>query len=183
MVLRNRPTLTIGTERLTYLNSPLACNWGPSPSTWQVPGSSPGPGGRAACAFFLHPPFLPPSGDSFFSHLPHQPHKSVRVKRMRCFIFEWWYGRAKKKKKKNVKMVTYMEETHCGIVIILKVYFTGEDVYLQWSLKKRSAQFSAKKTSLMLLSHLTSLFPLLGKQTNKYFKKDHHCFTIRNTYI
>ena len=79
MVLRNRPTLLIGTERFACLNSPLACSWGPLPSTRQVPGSSPGPGGRAACAFFLHPPFLPPSGDSFFSHLPHQPRKSVRV--------------------------------------------------------------------------------------------------------
>ena len=45
----------------------------------QVPGSSPGSGGRAARAVFLHPPFLPPSGDSFFLHLPHQPRKSVRV--------------------------------------------------------------------------------------------------------
>ena len=40
---------------------------------------APGPAGRAARAFFLHPPFLPPSGDVFFSHLPHQPRKSVRV--------------------------------------------------------------------------------------------------------
>ena len=76
MVLRNRPTLTIGTERLACLNStPLACSWGPSPSTWQVPGSSPGPGERAACAFFLHPPFLPPSGDSFFRTFPTNPAK------------------------------------------------------------------------------------------------------------
>ena len=57
----------------------MACSWGPSPSTRQVPGSSPGPGGRAARAFSLHPPFLPPSGDSFFLHLPHQTHESVRV--------------------------------------------------------------------------------------------------------
>ena len=61
MVLRNRPTLIIGTERLACLNSPLACSGGPSPSTRQVPGSSPGSGGRAARAFFIHPPFLPPS--------------------------------------------------------------------------------------------------------------------------
>ena len=51
----------------------MACSLGPSPSTRQVPGSSPGPGGRAACAFFLHPPFLPPSGDSFFRTFPTQP--------------------------------------------------------------------------------------------------------------
>ena len=50
----------------------MACSWWPSPSTRQVPGSSPGPGGRAAHAFFLHPPFLPPSGE-FFSHLPTKP--------------------------------------------------------------------------------------------------------------
>ena len=51
----------------------MACSWGPSPSTRQVPGSSPGHGGRAACAFFLHPPFLPPSGDSFFRTFPTKP--------------------------------------------------------------------------------------------------------------
>ena len=81
MVLHNRPTLSMGTERLACLNSPpLACSWRPSPSTRQVPGSSPGSGGCAAAAraFFLHPPFLPPSGE-LFSHLPHQPHKPVRV--------------------------------------------------------------------------------------------------------
>ena len=47
----------------------------PSPSTRQVPGSSPGSGGRAACAFFLHPPFLPPSGDSLFAPSPPTPQK------------------------------------------------------------------------------------------------------------
>ena len=36
MVLHNRPILSIGTERLACLNSPLACSWGPSPSTRQV---------------------------------------------------------------------------------------------------------------------------------------------------
>ena len=51
----------------------MACSWGPSPSTRQVPGLSPGPGGCAARAFFLHPPFLPPSGDSFFCTFPTQP--------------------------------------------------------------------------------------------------------------
>ena len=73
VVLRNRPTLPIGTERLACLNSPRGVQLVTlaSPSTRQVPGSSPGPGGRAACAFFLHPPFLPPSGE-FFSHLPHE---------------------------------------------------------------------------------------------------------------
>ena len=64
MVLRNRPTLSIGMER-------LAC----SPSTRQVPSSSPRSSGRAAHAFFLHPPFLPPSGDSFFCTFPTKPTK------------------------------------------------------------------------------------------------------------
>ena len=32
------------------------------------------------CAFFLHPPFLPPS-EEFFLHLPHHPRESVRVNR------------------------------------------------------------------------------------------------------
>ena len=63
--------------------SPLACSWGPSPSTRQVPGSSPGYGGRAARAFFLHPPFLPPSGDSFFRTFPTNPAKVLGL----MFIF------------------------------------------------------------------------------------------------
>ena len=50
----------------------MACSWGPSPSMRQVPGSSPGPGGSAASTFFLHPPFLPPSGDSSFHTFPTQ---------------------------------------------------------------------------------------------------------------
>ena len=75
MVLHNHPTLSIGREKLACLNSPLACSPGPSPSTRQVPGLSPGPGGCAARAFFLHPPFLPPSGDSFFAPSPPNPRK------------------------------------------------------------------------------------------------------------
>ena len=60
----------------------MACSWGPSPSTQQVPGSSPGPCGRAAHTFFLHPPsFLLPQ--IAVSHFPHQPRKSVRVKKWR----------------------------------------------------------------------------------------------------
>ena len=79
MVLRNRPTLSVGTERLACLNSPLACSPGPSPSTRQVLGSSPGPGRRAARAFFLHPPFLPSSFRRFFFRTFPTTHKSVRV--------------------------------------------------------------------------------------------------------
>ena len=48
----------------------MACSWGPSASTRQVPGLSPGHGGGAVRTFFLHPPFLPPSGDSFFCTFP-----------------------------------------------------------------------------------------------------------------
>ena len=47
----------------------------PCISTRQVPGSSPGSGGHVARAFFLHPPFLPPSGDSFFRTFPTNPAK------------------------------------------------------------------------------------------------------------
>ena len=84
MVLRNRPTLSIGTERLACLNSPPppACNPGPSPSTWQVPGSSPGPGGRAARAFFSPPPSLPPSGETLSSSLlflPQVSHHGIQL--------------------------------------------------------------------------------------------------------
>ena len=71
MVLCNRPTLSIGTERLACLNSPLVCSWGLSASMQVVPGSSPGPDGRAFFSTF--PSFL------LFLHLPHQPRKSVRV--------------------------------------------------------------------------------------------------------
>ena len=53
---------------------------GPSPSTRQIPGSSPGSGGRAARAFFLHPPFLPPSEDSFFCTFPTNPAKVLGLK-------------------------------------------------------------------------------------------------------
>ena len=77
MVLRNRPTLIIGTERLACLNSPPppACSWGPSPSTWQVPCSSPRSGGRAACAFFSTlPSFLLPE-IVFFRTFPTNPAK------------------------------------------------------------------------------------------------------------
>ena len=38
-------------------------------------GSSPGPGGHAAHAFFLHLPFLPLSGDSFIRTFPTKPTK------------------------------------------------------------------------------------------------------------
>ena len=49
----------------------MACSWAPSPSTWQVPSSSPGPGRRAACAFFSTlPSFL-----LFFCTFPTKPMK------------------------------------------------------------------------------------------------------------
>ena len=78
MMLRNQPTLSIGTERPACLNSPPGVQLGTL--NWHAAGPrfEPGSGGCAVHAFFLHPPFLPPSGD-FFSHLPHQPRKSVRV--------------------------------------------------------------------------------------------------------
>ena len=63
VVLRNHPTLSIGTERLACLNNPMACSWRPSPSTRQVPGSSPLP--RTCCVRFLSPPSLPSSFGRF----------------------------------------------------------------------------------------------------------------------
>ena len=86
MVLRNRPTLIIGTERLACLNSPLACSGGPSPSTRQVPGSSPGSGGRAARAFFSTlPSFLLP--EIFFRTFPTDPAKVLGLTHSRlCFL-------------------------------------------------------------------------------------------------
>ena len=50
----------------------MACSWGPSPSTWRVPGFSPGPRGCAAWAFFSTPQFLPLSGE-FFCTFPTKP--------------------------------------------------------------------------------------------------------------
>ena len=64
------PYPILNTERLACLNNPMACSWGPSPSTRQVPGLSPGPGGRTAHAFFSTlPSFL--LREIVFSHLPH----------------------------------------------------------------------------------------------------------------
>ena len=71
-MLGNRPILSIGTERLACLNSPPGVQLGSSPSTRQIPGSSPRSGRHAS---FLHPPFLPPSGDSFFRTFPTKPTK------------------------------------------------------------------------------------------------------------
>ena len=65
---------------------PPACSWGPSPSTQQVLGSSPGPRRCTACAFFLHPPFLPPSGDSFFCTFPTNPAKVLGVNQLGIVI-------------------------------------------------------------------------------------------------
>ena len=74
-VLHNRPTPYIGTERLVCLNSPCgSCSWGPWFSTRYVPGSSPGPRGHAARAFFSTlPSFL--LREIVFSHLPTNPVK------------------------------------------------------------------------------------------------------------
>ena len=53
----------------------MACSWRPSPSTRQVPGSSPGSGGRAARAFFSPlPSFLLPE-IVFFRTFPTNPAK------------------------------------------------------------------------------------------------------------
>ena len=73
VVLRNRPTLSIGTERLACLNNPPWRAAGdPRPARGRSWVRAPGPAGaRCARFFFPNPPFLPPSGDSSFSHLPH----------------------------------------------------------------------------------------------------------------
>ena len=80
VVLRNHPTLSMGTERLACLNNPhgvqLGTLAGLEPQAW-----------RARCACFFSPPSLPSSFERFFfSHLPHQTHESVRV------IIYYWLG-------------------------------------------------------------------------------------------
>ena len=84
MVLRNRPTLIIGTERLACLNSP---SWRAAGDPRLARGRSraraPGPAGALRALFFS--PSLPSSFP--FSHLPHQPCKSVRVKWHDFLIF------------------------------------------------------------------------------------------------
>ena len=79
VVLRNRPTLSISMERLACSNNSRGVWLGTL--AWHVlsPGFDP-QSLRARCGrFFLHPPFLPPSGELFL-HLPHYPHENVTVK-------------------------------------------------------------------------------------------------------
>ena len=79
MVLRNRPTISIGTERLACLIKQPP--WHAAPDPRLARGRSrvraPGPAG-ALCALFFstlpgHPPFLPPWGDSFIRTFPTKP--------------------------------------------------------------------------------------------------------------
>ena len=86
VVLRNRPTLSIGTEKLACLNNP----------PWRAAGDprlarsrsrvrAPGPAGALRTLFFSTlTSFL--LREIFFSHLPHQTHESVRV------IIHYWLG-------------------------------------------------------------------------------------------
>ena len=74
MVLRNRPTLIIGTERLACLNSPP---WRAAGDPRLAHGRSrvPSLGPAGTHPLFSPPPFLPPSGDSFFRTFPTNPAK------------------------------------------------------------------------------------------------------------
>ena len=79
VVLHNRPTLPIGTERLACLNSPHGDGAAGDPrlARGRSRVRAPGPAGALRALFFLHPPFLPPSGDSFFCTFPTKPVKPV----------------------------------------------------------------------------------------------------------
>ena len=90
VVFHNRPTLSIGTERLACLNNPHGMQLGPSSSTRQIPGSRPGRGGSAARAFFLHPPFLPPTGVSFFRTFPTKPVKVLGLLYPTGWVYYNW---------------------------------------------------------------------------------------------
>ena len=69
VVLCNRPTLPIGTERLACLNSPHGVQLGTLAYHAAGPGFEPR-ARRARCTRFFSPPSLPPSGDSFFPPSP-----------------------------------------------------------------------------------------------------------------
>ena len=62
--------LSIYLYRKAYLSKAMTmvCSYWLLPSTQEVPDSIPGPYGRTMGAFFLHLPFLPSVGDSFFPH-------------------------------------------------------------------------------------------------------------------
>ena len=60
VVLRNRPTLPIGTERLAFLNSPRGVQLGTLAYHAAGPGFEPW-ARRARCARFFSPPSLPSS--------------------------------------------------------------------------------------------------------------------------
>ena len=58
----------------------------PRPARGRSRVRAPGPAG-ALRAFFLHPPFLPPSGDSFFRTFPTKPTKVLGL----CYTTGWVY--------------------------------------------------------------------------------------------
>ena len=81
MVLPNRPTLIIGTERLACLNSPPGVQQGTLAYHAAGPGFEPrARPARRVC--FFSPPSLP-SGDSFFRTFPTNP---AKVLGLRCKI-------------------------------------------------------------------------------------------------
>ena len=47
---------------------------------------APGPAGALRALFFLHPPFLPPSGDSFFRTFPTNPAKVLGLNALGNFL-------------------------------------------------------------------------------------------------
>ena len=51
------------------------------------PVRAPGPAGALRALFFLHPPFLPPSGDSFFRTFPTKPTKVLGLKKWQILMF------------------------------------------------------------------------------------------------
>ena len=93
-MVRNRPTLSIGTERLAYLNSPP---WRAAPDPRLARGRyrvrAPGPAGALSALFFSTlPSFLPPSGDTFFRTFPTKPTKVIGLSNASLFThFSYGY--------------------------------------------------------------------------------------------
>ena len=86
---------------------------------------APGPAG-ALRALFLHPPFLPPSGDSFFRTFPHQTHESVRVNYANSVLFgarEAELKRLQRLQNKAARLVFACGRDRCSVELLNSLHW------------------------------------------------------------